>query len=458
MASSLARLAVMSMLPIQIWAAHAAHEPAAAPAVDRPISFALHPARAKTRYLMQGDTVMDHPVGEAVILAGHRCPTRQPATGQLEIDLTGDGTYVTVRPGSMTIALGSSNGHRGGTIDLAWSRASDGTWTYRTVTELSGMLGDERVAIIDVDGDGAFDHVGVDGIVLGDGAYAFPLPASDERWCTGKLEITGLSFGPMGQKPAAVGRLLATTTPATLPVLLGINGERRKVGVTPRPEDPALSAAVQMHCRYMAATGSLQNEETAGAPGFSPDGDAAGRESDIARNVEPARAAAHMTAALYHRQDLLRSDTLAFGLGVERGFIAIDGRRILAPKAVLPILVPAPDQHDVPTRATRSHADPTPGDHDTGYPISVRFASSSAVLTTWKLELAGKSGAKSIDCHAVDAHGGGEIAYNQLYGIVGLIPKDPLQDGLYRVSMTVDVGGTPWSRTWTFTVGTPKKP
>ncbi|MBA3709790.1 MAG: hypothetical protein H0W83_13335, partial [Planctomycetes bacterium] len=235
---------------------------------DRPIAFGLKAERATIAYRVQGDRPIEHAVADALVLGGQRFPARTTDKGQLELELAGDGKFAPARPGPLTVTLGKSEDKHRAKIDVFLSRASDGSWAYRTITRLSGQIGDEHVTVIDVDGDGAFNQPGVDAIVLGASEYAFPLPAGDERWCVGSLDVTGLSFGPLGEQPKISGRMLATMVPETLAVLKGINDERLKLGLTPRPENTTLSAPLQKHCAYMVGTGTLAHPEVAGTPNY----------------------------------------------------------------------------------------------------------------------------------------------------------------------------------------------
>jgi hypothetical protein len=433
----------------------AAATPASAPANDRPIPLTLRAERAQAMYQVQGGATVDHPIGEALVLGGERFPARVTDQGHLEIDLARDGKPKPVRPGPLTVTLGKPEDKRRAKLEIYVVHGADQTWTYRTITQLSGQLGDEPIAVIDVDGDGVFNEPGVDGISLGGRDYAFPLPAGDEHWCTGKLIVTGLSFGAMGEQPKLVGRPLATTVSDTLAELLAINVERLKVGLTPRPENPALSAPLQKHCKYLVTLGKLSHPEEPGKAGYSPEGHEAGMNSILGMGRPPEGVAANMVATFYHRQDVVRPDTRAFGVGYEGTMAGIDGRRDLGARATWPILVPAPDQSEVPTHFNQENPDPIGGDQAAGYPITVYFGSGGLRLTAWKLEQLDKAGPKAVDCYVFDSTKGGNVQFNGYQRVVGLIAKEPLADAaVYRVSMTVDGAGGAWTKTWQFsTVG-----
>ncbi|MBA2482273.1 MAG: hypothetical protein H0V44_16545 [Planctomycetes bacterium] len=418
---------------------------------DKPIALSLKPERATTAYRVQGDQPIEHPMGDGLSLAGQRFAIRTTDKGMLEIDLAGDGKFAAVRAGPLTVALGQSGDKRRAKIDLFVTRGSNGAWSYRTITRLRGQLGDTQVAIVDVDGDGVFNEPGVDAMAIGEGEYAFPLPDAGERWCTATLDVTGLAFGPMGEQPTLVGKPLTTTIPEAMPVLTGINEERLKAGLTPRPENTVLSAPLQKHIAYMVGTGTLAHPEQAGSPNYSADGHDAGMNSILSMGNPAPGVAAGMVATFYHRQDVVRPDTRGFGVGYGGRFGGIDGRRALAGQPRWPVIIPVPDQSAVPTRFAHESPDPIGGDREAGFPITAYFGTDALTMNTWKLELLDKSGPKSIDCYVFDGKVGGDVSFNRYQRVAGLIAKDPLQSAsLYRVSMTVDVAGTPWTKTWQF--------
>jgi len=423
-------------------------------ATHRPIPLSFSVARAPIVYQVQGEPGLDHPIGEAIAVGGARIPARR-VEDKLELDAARDGTFKAARPGPLTVTLGEAGDKQRDKLDLLLTRREDGTWTYRVLTVLVGKLGKETITVLDGDGDGVFNEAGVDALAIGAAALAWPLPRADERWCTRTHDLTGLAFGPRGADAALAGRPLATVLPETLALLDGINAQRALYGLAPRGEDPALSAPLQKHCLYMVGTGVLAHPEEPSRPGYSADGHEAGMASILSQGRSAAEVAEMMVATFYHRQDVVRPDTLAFGLGYAGKFGGIDGRRRLGGTQRWPIVIPHPDASGIPLRFQQEAPDPIAGDREAGFPITVYFGSGAPVLKEATLTAIDAKGSRPVDCYRFDAAQGGAVDFNGFQHVVALIAKEPLAASThYQVSMTVDLAGTAWSRTWRFaTIG-----
>jgi hypothetical protein len=454
------RFAGLFLLAGAAIAADSSHaSPQAAGGADRPVPIAMRAERAQVLWHVQGDAGLDHPVGDAITLLGTAIPAHLADKGALELDVARDGHFKPAK-GVVTVSVPKREGKGNVKLDLLLTKGEDGAWRYRTLTQLTVQIGTDRLVVIDVDGDGAFNHAGVDAMAWAGDDYAFPLPSAGERWCTPTLDLSGLAFGELGEEPKVVGRPLAANVTACLAVLKGINEARAGYGLTPRPEEPALSAALQKHCHYMVGTGKLAHPEEPGNPNYSEDGNAAGMSSILGMGHAPESIAAGMIMTFYHRQDVVRPQTLAFGLGFEGQFGGIDGRRALGAEAHWPVLVPEPDQYEVPLRFAPESPDPIGGARDAGFPITAYFDSPGLVLKSWKLEaLPDRGQPRSLDCYTFDSRGGGDVNFNGFQKVVGLVPKEPLAEATrYRVALTVEVDGKDWKRTWEFaTVGTKRK-
>lgn len=453
------RALVLLLIPGLAAAAASAPPPADQ---DRPVPIAVRPERAQALYLLQGDATPERPVGDAIVLRDVRIPARVGDKGKLELDLARDGTFKPAK-GVVAVSLPKPDGKGTLKLELLLTKAEDGAWRYRTLTQLTAQIGTERLVVVDGDGDGVFNEAGVDAIAWPGCVYAFPLPGSDERWCTPTLALAGLAFGPGGEDARVSGRPIATSEQAALPVLLDINQQRAALGLTPRPESAELSPPLQRHCQYMVGTGVLAHPEQEGVPGYSAEGHAAGMASILGMGTPAEALARQMINTFYHRQDVVRPDTLAFGVGYAGRFGGIDGRRALGGPQRYPVQVPVPDQVEVPTRFSPEAPDPIGGDRDAGFPVTVYFDGGAPTLTAWTLEAEATTGSTAgkrtpVECYVFDAAQGGAVDFNRMQHVVGLIAKQPLAEATrYHVSLTVG-GDRQWTRAWSFATIGAKRP
>jgi hypothetical protein len=425
-------------------------------ASDAPIL--LHPMvlRADAIYHLQGRS-LDHPVGDGITLQGVRIPARLDAHGELQLDLERAGHF-TAAHGVVAVSLPApapATGHR--RLELWVTQDAERHWQYRTLTTVVFPLGPERLVALDADGDGSFNTPGHDALAWAGCDYAFPLPGPQARFCTRSLDLTGLTFGPLGEHASVRGRRLAAAVDAALPVLVGIDAVRAALGLTPRPADVGLSAALQKHCHYMADHHKLAHPEQSGDPDYSAEGNDAGLNSILGQGTPAPGLALEMMATLYHREDVIRPQTQAFGVGYEDSFGGIDGRRNLDGDASWPILVPPPDAHAVPLRFAPEMPDPLDGQRDAGYPITAYFDEDQLALSSWSLKQSLRGAVTEVPCVAFDSKVGGNLDMNRYERLVALIPRAPLVEGAaYRVSMTVDRPSGPWTSTWDFSTAAAK--
>lgn len=413
---------------------------------------------------------LDRPVGDGLTLAGKTHPARINDKGALEIDVEGNGKFRTLGKREVVsfTVKGEGEKPKSATLKIEFRKPEDGPWVCRNLTVLALMIGTEAFFIADADVDGTYNGAGKDGMAWEGQTWLWPLPAEDERWCSATMDFAGIKLGPLGEAPSVEGRPLATTTPAALPVLKGVNEERVRIGLTPRPEDVRLSEELQKHCRYMAANNTLAHPEDKNKPGFSEEGHQAGMRSILSQGMPASEVAFGMVTTYFHRQDVIRPNTLAFGVGYEGAFGGIDGRSKLrpAPSNYWPVLCPVPGQQDVGLFYGKEAPDACPGDNASGYPITVYFGTSSLKLVSHELRAVGPANAPPVplpkgaklpvvECYVYDPQTGPHCEFTKFQQCVCLIAKDPLKaNTLYEVSLEVDVAGKPWSKTWRFSTGT----
>jgi len=425
---------------------------------DRPIptKAILEPAQAIYRSQLLGD--IDHPVEATLTLLGVKFPTRRGAKGELEIDVANDGKFRSFSKSQLvqfSIELSAADNTKSKAIKLGifLERHADDTWTYRNASQLGVVLGGEKLVLVDVDGDGAFNSAGVDGMTWAGNTWLFPLPATTERFCTPTLDLTGLSLGATGGAFAIAGKPLATTVAEALPILQDTNRERIKIGLTPRPEDIKLSADLQKHCAYMRLQDKLAHPEDSGKPGYTREGHEAGMRSILSQGTPPERIAAMMVQTYFHREDVIRPGTLAFGVGYDGRFGGIDGRTAMDTKSTYrwPILCPVPDQRDIPLRLQKEAPDAVPGDDNAGFAITAYFGSGIATLVSHSL-IAVDTPKVPIDCYTYDIKTGASPDFSGFQHCVCVIAKDSLLPSTtYEVALVADHDGKRWAKTWRFT-------
>ncbi|MHC4253876.1 MAG: CAP domain-containing protein, partial [Planctomycetota bacterium] len=357
---------------------------------DKPLRVSVRAEDSQAMYLAQLLGEVDHPVRERIELPGAVVCTKIEKGGRLRVDPRGDGKFFNTVPGNFrafSVALRRDGVKTPKRIKLLFRKQGDGSWTFRNATQLTMRVGADALAAVDVNANGVWNEPAVDGMTWGGSQYLFPLPKKDERWCTPSLDVTGLDFGPWGEDAKLSGRALATKTPGALGVLKGVNEERVKLGLTPRPENVRLSEELQSHCKYMASNNTLQHHEEKGKPGYSPEGHKAGMRSILAVGSGPERVALGMVNTYFHRQDVIRPQARGFGVGYEGRYSGIDGRSDLDKSMTVrwPVLCPAPDQEGVGVRYSKESPDAVPGDDAAGYPITAYFGTRRLGLTSYKL-------------------------------------------------------------------------
>jgi hypothetical protein len=434
--------------------------PAAAPA-DK--AFSARAAVAAAPASIESQLIdLDRPVGEAIEMAGVRIPARLTDKGQLELALFSEKSFSPCRDGQIVgVTLKREESKRSLPVKLLIRKQADGTWTYRNITSLALQIENETLLVVDGNGNGIYNEPNADGLAMAGGVYAFPLPAPDERWCTPEREVTGLAFGPWGEEAKASGRPVSSRVPEALDVLKGVIAERLKIGLTPRPEDPKLSEAIQKHCEYMAKTGDFGHGEDAAKPGYTPEGKASAGRSILSNGTPPPHVAARMVMTYFHRIDVIRPDTMTFGVGYAGRYGGIDGRagigRDRSGRKLWPVLCPAPGQVDVALTYSTEMPNATPGDTSAGYPISIQFQTGRIQLAGCTLREAPPSGpvpasAPAIEYYPFDPKTGAASNMTAYLRCACIIPKDPLKPKTtYEVTFNVELDGKPWTRTWRFT-------
>lgn len=435
---------------------------------EKPLKIATVPQDSPTHYQAQLLGDLERPVGEGVKLKTAYMPATVNDKGALELDVHNDGKTRTLTGKREIVSLtvpSEAEKPKTVTLKLEFHKNEEGVWVYRNMTTLRVQIGTELFVIVDANGNGTYNDPRADGMAWEGHSWLFPLPSEAERWCSATMEFTGLTMGFLGEEAQVRGKPLATTVAAALPVLKGVNEERVEIGLTPRPEDVKLSADLQKHCKYEAMNNVLTHPENPGQAGYTKEGNDAGMRSILSRGTPSEHVAAGMVGTYFHRQDVIRPETTAFGVGYEGNFGGIDGRSNMAkaPPHYWPVLCPVPGQTGVGTNYGKESPDACPGDNSAGYPITVYFGTPRLKISSYSLKEVGPAAAQtppnrpipantpSIDCYLLDPTQGASNDFSGFQHCACIIPKDPLKVGIeYEVTLKVDVDGKPWSKTWRF--------
>ncbi|KAF0243707.1 MAG: hypothetical protein FD180_3123 [Planctomycetota bacterium] len=258
-------------------------------------------------------------------------------------------------------------------------------------------------------------------------------------------------------------------------VMERVNVFRKLAGLTPVTLDAALSKGCASHAAYLlenqenpATRGLGAHNEDPKLPGYTKEGEEAGRSADI-HYIEPVRAVDGWMASLFHRTPLLEPSLAKIGFGAvengERGwFVVVDvmggkgGGKKPAGKGVQPVVYPKDKQKDVPLAFGGEVPDPIPEDRDdhAGYPITAQFPPGVPVKEA-SVGLKDAEG-KLIECWISTPDKPADARYQR--NTVCAISKDVLKPGVtYTVNMAAKVGGRPWAAEWKFTTeGEAEKP
>jgi uncharacterized protein YkwD len=245
-------------------------------------------------------------------------------------------------------------------------------------------------------------------------------------------------------------------------VLAALNAVRVAHGLGLVELNPSLSEGCAAHARYLAknrahpSTAALgAHDEKADLPGYSADGQRAGKRSVIAMGAPGLDAVKMWLDTYYHRIPLLHPKLVELGFGSARtagkepwAAYVLDTSATAAVLSAKQVVTPFPEQANVPVAFTGEHPEPLPGKAlPLGYPITVTFHGSRAVTeVSARLSYAGGDVEAYVDVPEkpwVARHGGLTVA---------LLAKKPLAPNTrYVADVSAKVDGMPWSLRWGFT-------
>jgi hypothetical protein len=243
-------------------------------------------------------------------------------------------------------------------------------------------------------------------------------------------------------------------------VLARINRHRRAAGLDGVAWDEDLARGAALHAEYLRLNpdvlqrGLEAHEEDPQRPGFTPEGQRAGRHSDIAY-VPLDDAVEAWMATLYHRIPLLRPTLRRVGGAHVQGgpwnWIAVLdcvsgcegswGDRV--------VLYPPPDGRDVPLEFGGETPDPIPAGapRPAGYPITVHFPPGWTVV---RVHASLRRGTAEVPFHLSTPESPATDFPQQ--DTVCIIPERRLEPrATYSVRVEATVNGTARTFEWSFT-------
>jgi len=279
---------------------------------------------------------------------------------------------------------------------------------------LTAKVGEKDLLFADVDGDGRFDKIGVDGWIVDSPVYRAFLPleewivldrtrvwlkfADDQQSVRFRLETPDLPKVPAGLPPAEDAAEKAKIRELEAAVQ-DWNRLRLRNGLPPAFLDPDLTRAAMLHAKYMDRWGRGHDEDKAN-DGYTEDGAKAGRNSSV--GPAPVREEISFCfETLYHRLMLFHPDLRRIGVGVGAKWCALDGLSAREKRAwTWPVIIPAPGSDLVPL----SFGGETPAPHpdvfttlerqkEAGFPITLTFPDAKATNASAELRVDGENGA-----------------------------------------------------------------
>lgn len=246
-----------------------------------------------------------------------------------------------------------------------------------------------------------------------------------------------------------------------------INHHRKAAGLEPVAADPALSKGCAAHAAYLVANvdhpstqGLGLHAEDPKLPGYTKEGERAGKASVIYLGREGDAAVDGWIGSLFHRIPLMQSRLRKIGYGLARGgpakvTVVLDATNGMGPtKEATVVLYPAEDQKDVPLSFVPEIPDPIPDslNNKAGYPVTAIFAE-GALVKDVKASLKDAAGSDvAVWLSSPEKPAAADYQRNT----VGLIAQKPLRPRTaYTATVSALVRGKPWQKSWTFTTGEP---
>jgi len=314
-----------------------------------------------------------------------------------------------------------------------------------------GKLGKPYYYFFDVDGNGKFNDLGVDGWVCGGMSILMPL---EEKTVFGVSEFTWTVEAD--GSAISFRRVPLPLNEGQRKVLIEFNQLRLLNGLPAVTIDQQLSDACNKHCEYMEKNGELTHEEDPAKPAYSGEGKAAGARSCIGEEG-PVESVRLFYSTFYHRLPLVQPTTKAIGVGSSAKYAAVDGltRRDHRPWNY-PVIIPAPNTFSHPTLFAHEAPDPLPeGAPPAGFPITLTFDRGTITDANVELRMKSERGPLLPVYLASPEHPANEKRPDNRLTICA-IPRAPLKPmTTFWVKATYKIDGEAREHVWKFNTGRP---
>ena len=301
----------------------------------------------------------------------------------------------------------------------------------------------------DVDGNGRFNDLGVDGWAREKMSILMPLEdktvfgASEFTW-TVEADGSAISFR----------RVPLPLNEGQRQVLIQFNQWRLMNGLPAVTIDPQLSDACNRHCEYMEKNGELTHEEEASRLGYTQEGAEAGKRSCIGEEG-PVESVHLFYATFYHRLPLIQPSTKAIGVGASARYAAVDGLTRRDQRAWnYPVIVPGPNTFFHPTHFAHEAPDPLPENAPAaGFPITLTFDKGKITDASVELRLKDEKGPVLPVYLSSPEHPANEKRPDNRMSICA-IPRAPLKPlTTHWVKATYKLDGEAREHVWKFNTG-----
>lgn len=341
---------------------------------------------------------------------------------------------------------------------------------------LTAKLVEKDLLFADIDGNGKFGDVGVDGWIVDSPVYHSFLPlestivldrtrvtlrfSDDGAFLQYRLETPDLPAVPDGLPAPEAAAARARVHDLEM-ALQNWNRLRLRAGLAPAFLDPELTRAATLHAKYMDRWG-MGHDEDATKDGHTDEGAKAGKNS----SVGPAPAQHEIEfcyGSLYHRLMLFHPDLRRVGIGVGEKFCALDGLSAREPRAwTWPVLIPSPGNDVVPLGFSGEKPAPHPDvlnslerQYQAGFPITLTFPDTKVTNAEAELRIGTYDGAP-VDILVSSPEKPANPAQPMNFRSICVIPLNHLVPSTtYAITVRYRWNGKDEVRRWLFRTITP---